>query len=199
MANNADQIQYGKDIAVRLTDYSASNALPAVTVAWDGTWGGTWTAPGYTSGGLHVTTDVTRTGIEVDQEFDPVALVATARSATMNTNLSQLDMSVVQDATGQGTLSTLAATTAARGYDQLDINSTINETGIAVGFDIKGRDAEPIRVFGPRGFPNAGMQLDFERGSTTGVLTPLSVQLTPSPGHSNLVLRIQDIKPVAAA
>jgi hypothetical protein len=198
MANDPSLVQYGRDIAVRIADYSASNAFPANTVAWDGTWGGTWTAPGYTSGGLHVATDVSRTGIEVDQEFDPVALVATARTATMNTNLSQFDVDSIQDATGQGTVSTVAATTAARGYEQLDINSTINETGIALGFDIKGRDAEPIRVFGPRGFPNAGMTLDFTRDSTTGVLTPLSVQLTPSPGHSNLVMSIRDITPLAA-
>jgi hypothetical protein len=198
MANNADAILYGRDIAVRIADYAADNALPAVTVAWDGAWGGTWTAPGYTSGGLHVTTDVTRTGIEVDQELDPVALVATARSATMSTNLSQFDLDTIQDATGQGDVTMLAPTTAARGYDQMDIGSTINEAGIALGFDIKGRDGEPIRIFGPRGFPNAGMTLDFTRDTTTGVLTPLSVQLTPSPGHSNLVLRIQDVSPIAA-
>lgn len=198
MANDPSAVQYGKDIAVRIADYSAANAFPADTVAWDGTWGGTWTAPGYTSGGVHVGTDVTRQGVEVDQEFDPVALVATARSATMSTNLSQLSMDSINDATGQGSVSTKAATTGARGYNQLDINSTINEIGIALGFDVKGRDLEPIRIFGPRGFPNAGMTLDFEKNSATGVLTPLSVQLTPSPGHNNLVMSIRDILPIAA-
>lgn len=198
MANDATAIQYGKDIAVRIADYSDSNALPAVTVAWDGTWGGTWTAPGYTNGGLHVATDVTYADVEVDQEFDPVAKFATARSATMNTQLSQFDLDIAQDSSGQGTIATLAATTAARGYDQWDLNSTIDETGIAVGFDIKGRDGEPIRIFGPRGFPNAGMTWDFEKNSTTGVLTPLSVQLTPSPGHGNLVMRVVDVTPIAA-
>jgi hypothetical protein len=193
--NDPASVQYGREIAVRLADYSASNDFPANTVGWDGTWGGTWTAPGYTSGGVHVSTQVTRSPVEVDQELDPIALVATARTATMATNLSQLSVSSINDATGQGQVVTLAPTTAARGYDQLNVNSTINEAGIAVGFDILGRDNEPIRIFGPLGFPNAPMALDFVKNSATGVLTPLSVQLTPSPGHNELVMAIRNISP----
>ena len=198
MANNADLVQYGRDIAVRLADYDAANALPANTVAWDGTWGGDWTAPGYTSGGLHVTTEVGRSPVEVDQELDPIALVATSRTTTMNTNLSQLDMDTVADATGQGTVTTQAATTAARGYKEYAVDAVVDSDGIAVGFDIKGRNGEPIRIFGPRGFPNAGMSLDFERDSATGVLTPLSVTLTPDPAQSNKILIIRTITPIAS-
>jgi hypothetical protein len=198
MANDPSAVQYGKDIAVRIADYSPTNDFPADTVAWDGSWAGSWTAPGYTNGGLHVSTQTTRQGVEVDQELDAIALVVTGRTATMNTNLSQLSVDSMNDATGQGQVVNLAATTAARGYDQLNIDSTIDETGIALGFDILGRDGEPIRIFGPRGFPNAAMQLDFTKNSATGVLTPLSVQLTPSPGHNNLVMAIRDIAPISA-
>lgn len=198
MPGNADLVQYGRDIAARIADYAASNALPADTVAWDGNWGGTWADVGYTSGGLHVSTEVGRTPIEVDQELDPIALVATSRTATMNTNLSQFDVDNIVDATGQGSVTTQAPTTAVRGYEEFTIGSTINATGIAVGFDIKGRDGEPIRIFGPRGFPNAGMTLDFVKDSNTGVLIPLSVQLTPDPENSNRILIIRDISPISA-
>lgn len=198
MAGNADLVQYGRDIAARLTDYADSNELPADTVAWDGTWGGTWEDVGYTSGGLHVATEVGRSPVEVDQELDAIALVATSRTTTMNTNLSQFDVDSIPDATGQGSVTNQAPTTATRGFKQYTINATVDAAGIAVGFDIKGRDGEPIRIFGPRGFPNAGMTLDFVKDSTTGVLIPLSVQLTPDPANSNRILIIRDISPIAA-
>lgn len=172
--------------------------MPADTVVWDGTWGGTWVDVGYTSGGLHVSTEVGRTPIEVDQELDPIALVATSRTATMSTNLSQFDIDNIVDATGQGAVTSAAATTAVRGYEEITIGADINANGIAVGFDIRGRNGEPIRVFGPRGFPNAGMTLDFVKDSTTGVLIPLSVQLTPDPANDNRILIIRKLLPLAA-
>jgi hypothetical protein len=195
MPGTASAVQYGREIAVRLAPYTGANALPADTVAFDGTWGGGFVDAGYTSGGVHVTTQVTRQGVEVDQELDPISLVPTARTATMATNLAQLSVDTIVSATGQGTVTTLAPTTATRGHEEIVIGATIDETGISVGFDILGRDNEPIRVLGRRGFPNAGMTLDFVKNSATGVLTPLSVQLTPDSANSSQVLVIRDINP----
>lgn len=197
MAKAPLKVQQTRNIAARLAAYSASNAIPANTVVWDGTWGGTWTDAGYTSGGLHFSTEVNRSGIEVDQELDPIFLVATGRTAVMNTNLSEFDVDSIVIGTGQGAVTTLAATTAARGYEEWAMGSTISDDGYAIGFDIDGRDGEPIRFIGWNGFPNAGMTLDFVKESTSGALIPLSFQLTPDANNSNRIATIRDVSPMS--
>lgn len=196
MAKDANAVQFGRDIAARLAPYSASNALPANTVAWDGTWGGGWVDVGYTSGGLHFQTDVTRTPVVVDQELDPIALVGTARTATMRTNLSQFDLDNIVTATGQGAVTTLAPTTGAAGYDQWDMGSDISDDTFALGFDFQGRDGMPIRFAGWNCIPNGGMTLDMVKDSATGLLIPLDMRLTPDSATSPARLAtIRDVTP----
>ena len=198
MAKTPAKVQQTRNIAARLAAYASTNEIPANTVVWDGVWGGSWTDAGYTSGGLHFSTEVPRAGIEVDQELDPIFLVATGRTATMNTNLSEFDVDSIVIGTGQGSVTTLAATTSARGYDEWAMGSTVSDTGYAIGFDIDGRDGEPIRFIGWNGFPNAGMTLDFVKDSTTGALIPLSFQLTPDSANSNRIATIRDVTPISA-
>lgn len=197
MAKTATKVEQTRNIAARLAPYASANALPANTVVWDGVWGGSWVDAGYTSGGLHFSTEVSRSPIEVDQELDPIFMVATGRTATMNTNLSEFDVDSIVIGTGQGSVATLAATTAARGYEEWSMGSTVSDTGYAIGFDIDGRDGEPIRFVGWNGFPNAGMTLDFVKDSSTGALIPVSFQLTPDAANSNRIATIRDISPVS--
>lgn len=198
MAKSAAKVQQTRNIAARLAAYSAANEIPANTVVWDGSWGGTWADAGYTSGGLHFGTNVARQGVEVDQELDPIFLVATGRTTTMTTNLSEFDLDNIVIGTGQGSVATLAATTAARGYEEFSLGSTVGDDGYAIGFDIDGRDGEPIRFIGWNGFPNAEMALDFVKDSTSGALIPLSFQLTPDPANSNRIATIRDVSPISA-
>jgi hypothetical protein len=198
VAKSPLKVQQTRNIAARTAAYAANNAVPDNDVAWDGNWGGTWADAGYTSGGLHFSTNVPRSPLEVDQELDPIALIATGRTATMNTNLSEFDVDAILLGTGQGSVDTLAATTAARGYEEWSMGSTISDDGIAVGFDIDGRDGEPIRLIGWNGYPNADMTLDFVKDSSTGVLIPLSVQLTPDPNNAGRIATIRDLSPIAA-
>jgi len=198
MAKNPAKVEQTRDLAARIAPYATGNALPANTVAWDGTWGGSWVDAGYTSGGLHVTAEVGRSPVEVDQELDPILLVATSRTTTMVTNLSEFDVDNIVTATGQGSVTSTAATTAARGYEEYIIGSTVSENATAIGFDVKGRDGEPIRMAGWRGIATGGFALDFMKDSSTGVLIPVSMQLTPDPNNSNRILTIRDVSPIAA-
>lgn len=196
MAKAPLKVTQTRNIAARIAVYAAANAIPANTVAWDGTWGGSWTDAGYTSGGLHFNAEVTRSPVEVDQELDPILLIATARTATMNTMLSEFDVDNIVSATGQGSVATLAATTAARGYEEWSMGSTVSDSTYAIGFDVLGRDAEPIRFIGWNGYPTGGMTLDIVKSSSTGILIPLAMQLTPDANNSNRIASIRDVSPV---
>ncbi len=197
MANNSTQIIATRDYAVRYAPYSASNALPADTVLWDGTWGGGWLAPGYTSGGVHFATEIARTDIRVDQELDPVLRPATSRTATMNCNLAQFTPALVAVATGQGSVASVAATTAARGHDDFTLSSTVADSFYAIAFDIQAQDDEVIRFVGWRGQTTGSPTFDVTPEAM--LLTPLNLTLFPDTSTSpSRIATIRDVSPVAA-
>lgn len=196
MANDSTKIIATRDYAVRYAPYSASNALPADTVAWDGTWGGGWVAPGYTNGGLHFNTEVARTDIRVDQELDPVLRPATSRTAQMNCNLSQFTPALVAVATGQGSVSSVAATTAARGHDDFILQSTVQDLFYGIAFDIRAQDQEPIRFVGWRGQTTGSPTFDIT--PEAALLTPLNLTLFPDTSTSPArIATIRDVIPVS--
>lgn len=194
MANDSTQIIATRSYAVRYAPYDASNALPADTVAWDGAWAGGWLAPGYTSGGLHFTTEIARTDIRVDQELDPVLRPATSRTAQMNTNLAQFTPALLAVATGQGTVTSLAPTTAARGHDDFAFTSTVADNFYAIGFDISAQDGEPIRFVGWRGQTTGSPTFDIT--PEAALLTPLNLTLFPDTSTSPArIATIRDVSP----
>jgi hypothetical protein len=195
MPNNSAQIIASRDFAVRYAVYSAANTMPADTIPWDGAWGGTWLAPGYTNGGLHFTTEIARADIRVDQELDPVLRPATSRTANMNFNLSQFTAQLVAVATGQGTVTSVAPATGTRGHDDFILSSTVADIFYAVGFDVLAQDREPIRFVGWRGQTVGSPTFDIT--PEAALLTPMNLTLFPDTSTSPA--RIATIRDVIAA
>lgn len=194
MANDSTAIIATRDYAVRYAPYSNANALPADTVLWDGAWGGSWVAPGYTNGGLHFSTEVARTDIRVDQELDPVLRPATSRTASMNCNLSQFTPALLAVATGQGSVTSVAATTAARGHNDFVLASTVVDNFYAIAFDIRAQDQEAIRFVGWRGQTTGSPTFDIT--PEAALLTPLNLTLFPDTSTSPAqIATIRDVIP----
>lgn len=177
---------------------STTNLLPVNTILWGTAWGtppaqtSPWIAAGYTSGGVHFSTEVTRGEIRVDQELDPVLRPATARTASMNTNLAEFTMANLATATGQGSVATIAAGAGTRGQDEWTMGSTVADTFFSIGFDLRHQDNEAVRVVGWRWQPIGSPTFDFT--PETPALIPLNGSLLPEP-ISGRIATIRDVIP----
>jgi hypothetical protein len=181
-------------MSVFVAPFLASNAIPADTILWGTAWGSNWVDQGYTNGGVHFSTEVTRGEIRVDQELDPVLRPATARTASMNTNLAQFSGAAIVSATGQGSVTTLAATTAVRGHDDYALGSTVLDTFFSIGFDLLAQDNEAIRVFGWRWQPTGSPTFDFT--PEAAALIPLNGSMLPDTSATPArIATIRDVIP----
>lgn len=184
MAFNQENILASRDYKVYTVDWDATNVLPANTVNYGTTWGtpsgqsDPWVESGYVDGGLHFTSSVERSEIRVDQELDPVLRPATGRDVRMSTNLAEFTPANIQDATGQGALTTVAPGSGTKGYTDWDLNSSIAENYISVGFDIQHNgDGQEVRVVGWKGQVLGSPTFDFTADNKA--IIPLEVQLLP--------------------
>lgn len=181
--------------------YNTLNDLPADTVDWGEDWdtAGTmpvpWELQGYTDGGLHFGTDVTRADVTVDQSLDPVMRPATARSATMSFNLAEISPAKIQLGSGQGALSTVAPGAATKGHNDLDIGSIITDVFNSIGFDIQMQDEEPLRILGYKTQMTGSMAIDF----TVDAKAMVPVEATLLPDTSVSPARVAKIRDVLAA
>ena len=185
------------------TPYNTNNQLPADTVNWGAAWGtptgppaqpAAWVLQGYTDGGLHFATDVTRTDVIVDQSLDPVLRPVTARSATMSFNLAEIDAQKIQLGSGQGTINSVAPGVSTRGHDDLDIGSIITDVFLSIGFDIEMQDLLPLRFLGYKCQVTGSMALDFAYDSTA--MVPVEATLLPDTSVVPArVAKIRDIIP----
>lgn len=158
MPQNATQVVAGRDIIVYTAPFAASpaNALPANTVAWGTTWGGSFVDSGYTRDGVRFRMSVQRQLINVDQVVDPVLRIPQQRDLQMQTRLAQITALNLANATGQGTVTTTA------NHEQYDISGVITDQYIAVGFDIRNPgDLLPIRILGYKGLVQADVEMAF--------------------------------------
>jgi hypothetical protein len=154
MPNDQTKVISGRNFIVYTAAWNATVTTPLDTVLYGTDWAtpagqtGAWSAVGYTDGGVNVGLEVTRGEIRVDQELEPILRPATGRNTTFATTLSQFTAANLKNAAGQGAITTVAATTAARGHDDLDVSSTIADTYIAAGLDfLHPGDTEAFRVF----------------------------------------------------
>jgi|SRR5262245_11015728 len=180
--------------------FDTTNALPADTVDFGDPWGtvigmpNPWELQGYTDGGLHFGTDITRVDVTVDQSPDPVLRPVTARSATMSFNLAEVDVFKIQLASGQGEITTLAPIAGTRGHDDLDIGSDITDVFVSLGFDIQMQDLEVLRVLGYRCQMSGTMAMDFTVDAKA--LVPVEATLLPDTSVSPArVAKIRDVLP----
>jgi hypothetical protein len=199
MAFDATAVLYGRNFRVYYAAWNSTTRLPADTVQYGTTWGtpsgqtGAYSEVGYTDGGLNFGIEISRGEIRVDQELDPIARPATGRNMTLSTKLAEFTPANIAVAAGQGQVTTLAATTAVRGYNDLDISSTIADNYYTVGYDISHPgDSEAFRIVGWKTIAS---------GNVTGTITPeddatidFAVQCFPDSSTSPArVLKVHDI------
>ncbi len=183
--------------------WSSTNTIPANTVTWGTAWGtpagqsAAYANVGYTIGGLDFNIEVTRGEIRVDQEFDPVLRPATGRNMSLSCQMAEFTPLNVYNAAQQGTYTAVAATTAARGYSDLDIVSTITDTFQTVGFDVEGQDLEPIRIIAWKTQPSGGIsgQIRPTEAATIQLNAVCFPDTSVSPGR---ILKFRDVTPIAA-
>jgi hypothetical protein len=202
MAFDATKVLASRDYKVYTVNWSSTNTIPLDTVAYGTAWGtpagqsAAYVESGYVDGGLHFTTSIDRAEIRVDQELDPVLRPATGRDTRMSTNLAEITAANIRSATGQGTITTVAAISGTRGHDDWDLNSTVLSLYLTVGFDIlHPGDAEAFRMIGWKG------QV---LGSPTFDVTPedkfvIPLELALLPDTSTSPARIMKIRDIIAA
>src|SRR5262249_2405378 len=135
MSGNAANVQQSRDFLMYEEPYSSGNSMPSDS-AWGTAWGGSWVDVGYTDGGLRFNVTDTFSDVHVDQQIDPVLTVATARDVRLSGNMAEFTTGNMKTATGQGTSSTVAATSGVRGHTDLAFDSTILLTYLTVGFGV---------------------------------------------------------------
>lgn len=106
MAGNANNIPLGYGRAYIAAYNSASvEALPADTVARDGSWGGSWTELGYT-GGVQYSMSNEHKHIEVDQSTIEVRSFVTKQDLMVEITIKETTVENLKYALGFGSLST---------------------------------------------------------------------------------------------
>jgi hypothetical protein len=192
MAGTPTNVIQSRDIIMYLAAYSASNALPADS-AWGTAWGGTYRDAGYTDGGVNVNIGIDYTDVHVDQELDPVLIVASGRNVRLAATLAEPTTANLKDAIGgQGSITTVAATSGVRGHADLDLSPTLSLNYQTVGFDVKHPgDGEAIRVIAWKAQGRGSPQIQFAADSKAAV--PFEAQAFPDAANSNRVLRWRDI------
>ncbi|MGE3267154.1 MAG: hypothetical protein AB7P40_00305 [Chloroflexota bacterium] len=200
---NSAKVVASRDIKFYHTPYSSTNVLPADTVTWDQAWGtpagqaAAWVDAGFTQGGPTFSAEIARAEIRMDQSLDPVLRPATGRTVTMGAQLGEFDLDTLTTATGQGSVATLAATTAARGYDEWSMGSTVADNFYSAAIDVlHGGDDEAIRLVLWYAQPTGAQQWTF--APETPALTPFLLTALPDPSNGNRVATIRDLTPIAA-
>lgn len=153
MAFNQAEVLSSRNFRLYTVPWHATTTLPEDSVDYGTAWGtpsgqtGAYSDPGYTDGGINFNVAIERGAISVDQELDPVLRPATSRDTRLSTNLAQVTPANILSATGQGAVSTSAATTAARGHTDWDQDSDIAVNYLTVGVDVEHNgDSLPFRL-----------------------------------------------------
>lgn len=201
MAGQTNKVVASRDIAVFYKIWHATNRFPADTVLWGTAWGtpagqtGAWVDAGFTRQTVFGA-EISRGEVRMDQSLDPVKRPATGRTVTMGAELGEFDLDSVVTATGQGSVTTLAATTAARGYDEWAMGSTVADNFYSMAFDVlHDGDDEAIRFFGVYAQP-IGAQ-SWTISPEDALMTPFSLTLLPEPSTGRVAL-IRDYAPISA-
>jgi hypothetical protein len=199
---STDKVLATRDIIFYYKAYHASNRAPDMDVPWGTAWGtpsgqtGAYVDGGYTQGGLGFSAEISRTDIRMDQSLDPVLRPATGRTVNMTANLGEFDLDAVATATGQGSVTTVAPTTADPGYDLWAMGLTVADNFYTTAFDIgHPGDDMPVRVFGWYAQPTGAEAWNFS--PEAAAVTPFNVSLFPDPVNGNRVASIYDIIPTA--
>ena len=166
MAFDSSQVLSSRNFRIYVASWNSTTILPLDSVDYGTAWGtpagqtGAYSDMGYTDGGLNFNVSIDRGAINVDQELDPILRPATGRDTRLSTNLAQLTPANILSATGQGAVTTVAATTAARGHTDWDQDGDIDDIYLTVGVDIQHNgDSLPARLAVWKGQVLGGMSI----------------------------------------
>lgn len=199
MAADAARVIYGRNTRLYYVAHSANTTLPADTVKIPQTWGTPapqtlpWVDMGSTSGGIRFGMAVQRADIRTDQDFDPIARVATSRTGTIGANLSEVTPQNLLASIGQGSVSTVAPTSGVAGHEDLDIGETVIEVFYAAGIDVLAPgDNQPFRVVAYKTLPTGAPTVNFQVQPQALLAVEFSVLVDSSttPGR---VMKIRDV------
>ena len=191
---DATKVLATRNFGLRTAPWASSNAIPADTVVYGASWGGTWTDPGYTDGGINFVTNVERGEIAVDQELDPVLRPATGRDTRISTNLAEFTAANILLATQQGAITTVAAGSGTRGHTDWDQDSDIDDAFLSVGVEIKHQDGEAARLIVWKAQPVAGMSATFN-GTDKSVITFEAAAVPDTSTSPARIAKFRDILP----
>lgn len=166
---DATKVVYGRNTRIYRVAWSTNTTLPADSVQVPTTWGTPspqtlpWLDMGSTSGGIRFGLAVQRADIRTDQQFDPIARVATSRTGTIGANLTEITPANLLAATGQGSITSVAAISGTAGHDDLDLSDVVLETFYSVGIDVLAPGTgQPFRVLGWKTLPTGAPTINFQ-------------------------------------
>lgn len=168
--------------------YDPTNAFPADTVLHGADFTG-YTKLGYTSGGLSMNWNLQRGSIPVDQELDPVLRPVSARNLTLDSSLAEFTPANMKLATGQGTITSVAAGVA-RGHEDFDLNSNISDVYATVMYDIEQQNGEALRIAVWRGLPTGSPTTRFDAANAALI----AYQVSALPDTSTTPARLASVR-----
>jgi hypothetical protein len=152
---------------------ASTDVLPADTVAFGASWGGTWRDMGYT----------TEDGIafSFSQPFNPVATAQTrtpplylpgATEDSISCTLLEATLLNLKAITGRGTITTLAPSGPTPGYEKLTLSAAQAINRVAIGFEgvaPPNSKSNPRRVLFPNAMATAAVTYNQRIGQATGI------------------------------
>jgi hypothetical protein len=186
MAGDADRIALGYGKAY-IAAYSSGSveALPADTVARDGSWAGNWVDLGYT-GGIQYSVSNEHRHVEVDQSTIEVMSRITKQDVTIELTLKQASVENIKYALGFGTL----ATSGSSGVLSVGHNPTLTE--YTLGLEGPSPDEDPTaaqRIVFYRVVPTSEPEQVFNREEETVVVVRFKALL-----HSSSIYQIRQYR-----
>lgn len=178
----------------------AGEALPdETTVAAEGDWGGNWERVGYTAAPLVWTLTDERAVVEVQEERFALDEYGTRFESTLSTELAEVTGDYLALLMG-GIVSTTAAGSSQKGYEQLDIDPSFILTKYIVGFEglrqLANGTTQPIRVFAERATFKINGDVEFDSKSDTYTRLPVMLRVLKG---STYPLRFQRVTAAATS
>lgn len=186
MAGDADRIALGYGRAyIAAYNSSSVEALPADTVARDGSWGGTWADLGYTAGIQYSVSNEHRF-VDVDQSTMDVLARVTKQEVTIELTLKQASVENIKYALGFGTLSTSGSS----GVLSVGHNPTLTEYTLGLEGPSPDEDVTAAqRIVFYRVVPTSEPEQVFSREEETVVAVRFKALL-----HSSSVFQIRQYR-----
>lgn len=152
---------------------ASSDVIPADTVAFGGSWGGTWRDFGYTTeDGVTMSVNQTFTPVPTAQARNPVLQLPGTTDDTVSCTLLEATLLNIKAVTGRGTITTVAAVGATPGYDELVLTAASSIRYVAIGFEgiaPPNTKSNPRRALFPKAMATAAVSYNQRIGAATGI------------------------------